>query len=337
LLRKRGRRAESAAVRGRAALAVGETAGAVAGFREAAALDARSVKRWRELPRALQAAEDGPGALAALRRAQALAPKDADLVAQQIETALAVFSPQEALRGCRRYAALAPAATTDTEWWRFRAYRQLQDTSRARAALRAAAAAAPDRPEFLTWQGRTLLEEAPDAGQVAAAERYLRRALDLRPHDVEILGPLAEACMRQQRWEEAGTLLRRALAIDPDWGSGPLWLQLERADRALGRVHEAKWDIERHRRSLALRAEVTRLRAEAAAHPRDGARRAAWAQAALRAGRLTEARAAARSAVRLSPSDSRGYQALAAACQRLGRLEDRIVAMEAAASMMRDP
>jgi Flp pilus assembly protein TadD len=327
LLRARGARPESEAVLGRSALAMGEADAAIAHLRAAAGLDPRNVRRWRELAGVLQASEDGPGARAALRRAQALAPADPDVAAQQIETALALFAPQEALRGCDRFGRLFPSATTDIEWWRFRAYRQLQDTARARAALQAAAAAAPDRPELLAWQGRTLLERAPTAEQRAEAERFLRRALALQPDDPEVLGSLAEICMQQQRWEEAGSLLRRALARNPR--AETPWLQLARVDRALRRAPEAEWDTARYRDTAARRQELARLEADAAARPRDGRRRAAHAWAALKANQLPEAWRSARLAVRLAPGEIQGRRALAAACQRLGRLEDRIAAMEA--------
>jgi tetratricopeptide (TPR) repeat protein len=338
LLRSRGRAAEAAAVRGRHALAVGETAEAVAGFREAIqqanAPPALLAASWRDLARALLAREEGPGALAALRRAQALAPDDAELARQQIETALAVFSPQEALRACARYARLRPADAATTAWWRFRAYRQLQDAPRAAAALRAAAAAQPDEPELLTWQANTLLEQAPDAAQVSTAEGYLRRALARRPDDVESLAALAEVCIRQRRWEEAGTHLRRALTRDEMWGRGRLWLQLAQTDRALGWALEAGWDVERYRALEESRSELARRGADAGSHPHDGARLVAWSQAALRANNPAMARSVARSAIRLAPADPAGYLALAVACQRLGRLEDRIVAMEAAVAHM---
>jgi tetratricopeptide (TPR) repeat protein len=336
LLRSRGRPAEAAEVRGRHAMAVGETADAVAAFREAIRqAETKPALRgaaWRDLSRALQAREDGPGALAALRRAQALAPNDAALIRQQIETALAVFSPQEALRACARYASLRPAESATTEWRRFRAYRQLQDTPRAAAALRAAAAAQPDEPELLTWQANVLLEQAPDAAQVTTAESYLRRALGRRPDDMESLAALAEVCIRQRRWDEAGTHLRRALALDETWRRGRLWLQLAQADRAMGRSLEAGWDVERYRALEQSRSELARRGADAASHPHDGACLVAWAQAALRANDPVTARSVARAAIRVAPADSGGYFALAVACQRLGRLEDRIVAMEAAAA-----
>jgi tetratricopeptide (TPR) repeat protein len=336
LLRSRGRPAEAAAVRGRHALAVGETSDAVAGFREAIrqtrSQPALLVASWRDLARALQAREEGPGALAALHHAQELAPNDADLVRQQIVTALAVFSPQEALRACARYATLRPSERTTTEWWRFRAYRQLQDAPRAAAALRAAASAQPDEPEFLTWQANTLLEQAPDAAKVSTAESYLRRALARRPDNVETLAAMAEVCIRQRRWEEAGIHLRRALTLDEMWGRGRLWLQLEQADRALGRSMEAGWDVERYRALEQRRSELARRGDDAGAHAHDGARLAAWSQAALRANNLAMARSVARAAIRVAPADPGGYLALAVACQRLGRLEDRIVAMEAAAA-----
>lgn len=336
LLRSRGRPAEAAEVRGRHALAVGETADAVAAFREAIrqaeTKPALLVAACRDLSRALQAREDGPGALAALRRAQALAPNDADLIRQQIETALAVFSPQEALRASARYASLRPAETATTEWRRFRAYRQLQDTPRAAAALRAAAAAQPDDPELLTWQANVLLEQAPDAAQVTTAENYLRRALGRRPDDMESLASQAEVCIRQRRWDEAGTHLRRALTLDEMWRRGRLWLQLAQADRAMGRSLEAGWDVERYRALEQSRSELARRGADATAHPHDGARLVAWAQAALRANDPVMARSVARDAIRVSPADPDGYATLAVACQRLGRLEDRIVAMEAAAA-----
>jgi tetratricopeptide (TPR) repeat protein len=337
LLHSQGRRAEAAAVRGRAALAVGAPSEAASWFRQAAVAEPRSPTRWRELARALQAAEDAPGALSALRRAQSLTPRDADLARQQIETALAVFSPQEALRACDRYASLRPTATAQYEWWRFRAYRQMQDVPRAEGALGEAAAARPDQPEFQVWQARTLLEEEPDPSRLAAAEPLLRRALAARPDNLEALPALAEVCVRERRWEEAGALLRRALSLDAEAGPGPLWLQLAQADRAMGRLREADWDIRQYREASARKAAMLRLRAAAMAHPTDGALRAAWSRASLRAGRLVEARAAARSAIRLAPERPDGYLALAVACQRLGRLEDRIVAMEAARNARQSP
>jgi tetratricopeptide (TPR) repeat protein len=327
LLLASGRSAEAAAVRGRAALAVEEAREAVARFREAVALGPGEVSHWLGLARALQAVEEGPGALDALRRAQALDPDDPQLAARRIETALVLFSPQEALRACDRYAALRPTAA-DADWWRFRAYRQLQQVDRARASLQAAAAAASDRPEFLSWQGRLLLEETPDAAQLEDAERFLRRARELRPADGEILGPLAELYARQQRWEEAGDALRRALALAPE--RDDLWLQLARADRALGRTLEARWDLRRYQEWAARRTEIARRKEDAAAHPHDAARHLAWARAALKGARLNQAQAGARAAVRLAPKDPAGYRALAAVCQRLGRLEARIAAMEAA-------
>jgi Flp pilus assembly protein TadD len=290
---------------------------------------------WRQLARALQAEDDGPGALAALRRAQTLSPTDVGLVRQQIETALAVFSPQEALRACDRYAVLRPAEPGATAWWRFRVYRQLQDAPRAAAALRAALAAQPDQPEFLLWQAQTLLEQAPDAAQVSTAEGLMRRALAHRPNDVQILASLAEVCVRQGRWEEAGTHLRRALSLDELWGRGRLWLQLAQADRALGHSLEAGWDVSRYRVLEDSRSELARRAAEVGSHPRDGTRLVAWSRAALRANNVAVARSVARAAVRVAPDDPAGYLALATACQRLGRLEDRIVAMEAGAERFR--
>jgi Flp pilus assembly protein TadD len=211
----------------------------------------------------------------------------------------------------------------------------LQDAPRAAEALRAASAAQPDQPQLLTWRARTLLEQAPDAAQVAAAEGLLRRALAQRPADLETLASLAEVLLRQRRWEEAGTYLRRALSLDERWRRGRLWLQLSQADRALGRSLEAGGDVERYRALEELRAELSRRHVEANAHPRDADRLIAWAQAALQADRPAEARTVARAAIRVAPTDPDGYLALAAACQRLARLEDRIVCMEAAARMSR--
>lgn len=346
LLASRGRSADAAAVRARSALALGDTAEAVAFFRQAVALADREtgpskhpapgllVPLLRDLARALQEQGDGPGALAALRRARSLAPNDAEIVRQHAETALALFASQEALQVAARYAALCPKEQQQVEWWRFRAYRQLQDAPRAAAALAAASRLEPMRPEFLTWQARTVLESAPDAAQVAAAGALLRRALLGSVDDVEVHSSLAEVYTRQERWAEAGEHLRRALTLDPEWGRGRHWLQLAQADRGLGLISEARWDQERYREAEALRAALARRRfhssRQSPATAGDGARLVAWSRAALRAGRLREARAVARAAVRAAPDDPAAYRALAAACQRLGRLEDRIVAMEAA-------
>jgi Flp pilus assembly protein TadD len=337
LLRSQGRRAEAAAVQARAALAVEDAAEAVRYAREAARLGAQDAETWRLLSRVEQSARNGPAALAALRRSRALAPEDAGIARQQIETALAAFSPQEALRACQAYAALQPAAAAELHWWRFRAYRQTQESVRASLELKEAAATRPEQPEFLIWQGRVLLKDAPTAEQTDRAESYLRRALVQRPRDAEIRVALAEIAVREQRWEEAGEQLRQALALNREAGPGPLWLQLARVDRALGRTLEARWDVARYREAKAQQVELARRRADAAAQPLDGRRKVQWVQSALGADRPREARAAARAAIRLSPADPAAYRALSAACQRLGRLEDRIVAMEAAQGVPATP
>jgi tetratricopeptide (TPR) repeat protein len=336
LLRSRGRAAEAAAVRGTAALARGESAAAVTAYREALSLaertGAKPTRVLLDLARALQAAEDGPGALAALRRAAALAPEDASIARRQVDAAQALFAPQEALRAVERYERLRPAEDAQVAWWRFRAYRQLQDTRRAAEALATAARLAPEAPDILTWQARTLLENAPDASQVQAAGDLLRRAMRAETpaaetSEVEIHSSLAEVSLRRKQWVEAGEHLRRALALDPDWGHGRHWLQLAQADRGLGLAKEAVWDVARHAEVQDRRAALARARGAAAGH---GGSLLAWATAALRAGRDREARSVARAAVRDDPYDPDAYRALAAASQRLGRLEDRIVAMEAA-------
>jgi tetratricopeptide (TPR) repeat protein len=339
LLRASGRSAEAAAVAGRAALARGEAATAVRELRAAVSLlgnratPARLLPLLLDLAAALLAAEDGPGAMAALEQAARLAPRDADVARKQVEMAHALFAPQAALRAIDRYARLAPGDTSPIPWWRFRAYRQLQDEKNAAVALAAAAERRPGQPEILTWQARVLLESAPDARQVTAAGEILRRALAAAPSDVEVRSSLAEVCIRQEQWVEAGEHLRRALALDPERGRGRHWLQLAQADRALGLVQEAAWDAARYREVEQVRADLVRARAAAAEEPANAHRLLAASSAALRAGRLREARVLARAAVRVHPRDAAAYQALAAACQRLGRLEDRIVAMEAARSV----
>jgi tetratricopeptide (TPR) repeat protein len=342
LLRSRGRRAEAAAVQGRLALALGDTTLAAGRLREAL-VRAEAEKRppeyqarlWRDLARAHEAAEDGPSAIAALRRAVACAPKDPSLVRQQVETALAVFAPEEALRACKAYVQLHPAAPPPiVHWWQFRAYRQLQDEGKAAGALKTASAADPDHPQFVTWQARLILEGVPDPQQLATAERLLRRSLALRETDPDSLDALAEVLVRLKRWEDAASVLRRALALDPRRNRGRLWLQLARCDRASGRTVEAGWAVGRYRELEGQHSRLARRRSEAASRPGDGRSLLAWAQAALDADRAAEARAAARAAVRAAPGAPDPFLALAVACQRLGRLEDRIVAMEAATARM---
>lgn len=333
LLAAGGRGVEAAVVRGRAALARDEAADAVRALHDALGKIGSGAKPAGVVPvlllqaQALRAEEDGPGALAALRRAAALAPADPGIARRRVETAHAAFAPQEALRAIDRYARLAPADTAQVAWWRFRAYRQLQDRPRAEAALTAAARFQPDQPEILIWQARSLLENAPDAAQVAAAGDRLRRAVRATPDDLEARSSFAEVLIRQKAWSEAGEHLRRALALDPYWGRGRHWLQLAQADRALGLAKEAAWDAERYREGERGRVELEKARA--ASRSGDAGALVRWSTAARHEGRLREARAAARAAVRADPSSAPAYRALAAACQRLGRLEDRIVAMEA--------
>ncbi|MEO1085787.1 MAG: hypothetical protein AAFY88_16230, partial [Acidobacteriota bacterium] len=73
------------------------------------------------------------------------------------------------------------------------------------------------------------------ADRLEAAERRLRRVVELRPHHLPALFYLARLAWVQERPAESKTFLRRALASDPGHGESYLLLgqvQLEAADRA---------------------------------------------------------------------------------------------------------
>jgi tetratricopeptide (TPR) repeat protein len=85
------------------------------------------------------------------------------------------------------------------------------------------------------------------AGDLAAAEGHLRRALEMAPEHVGALHQLATLTLRLGRPAEAEAAAERALALLPE--DAPLWLTLGSAWRALGRPEAA---IGAARRALAL-------------------------------------------------------------------------------------
>lgn len=85
-----------------------------------------------------------------------------------------------------------------------------------------------------------------DAGKLGAAERVLRRAIELDPHFVNALIALGVALSRQQKIAEALEVLETAVGLQPDnpWGRrnlGATLLKMERYEEAaeeLGRAVE---------------------------------------------------------------------------------------------------
>jgi tetratricopeptide (TPR) repeat protein len=86
-------------------------------------------------------------------------------------------------------------------------------------------------------QGRELLEH----GDLPAAERELRSAVELSPDDAEVLGLLGVVLGTQQKLQEADTYLERALRIDPSDSAtrrNLAWNQFE-----LGQLTQAKANL----------------------------------------------------------------------------------------------
>ena len=88
-------------------------------------------------------------------------------------------------------------------------------------------------------QGRQLLER----GDLAAAERELRKAVEMSPEDPEVLGLLGVALGMQQKLQEADGYLEKALHLDPTDSAtrrNLAWNQFE-----LGQLAQAKANLAR--------------------------------------------------------------------------------------------
>ena len=158
-----------------------------------------------------------------------------------------------------------------------------------------------------------------DGGDLAAAEKALRRALRLRPGQPAATALLGNVVRRAGRLEEAEQLLRAAVHAAPAYYPARLWLG--QTLLALARPEEA----------------VEQLRTAAELAPREPAPRAFLAQALLRARRLDAAAHAASELVQLAPEEAAAHSLLATIELERGRAESALASFRRATALRDEP
>ena len=178
-----------------------------------------------------------------------------------------------------------------------------------------AARGAPDDAQF--WEN--LASCQLQMGDLAEAERSLRRALTLEPGSVSTLSTLASVLCSLKRHDEAAIVAERALAIAP---------RDPAANFQRGRILAEQSELaaaERHvRLALAVGPNL------AAVHNELG-------NVLRRQGALTEAEASFRLAIELEPTNPAGYANLGLVLGALHRRDDAIAAAHAALEALGEP
>ncbi|HVT57733.1 MAG TPA: tetratricopeptide repeat protein [Thermoanaerobaculia bacterium] len=126
-------------------------------------------------------------------------------------TALAENKPEEALAAARREIAAQPRDQR-ARALEVRSLLLLKRDAEALSAADAALKLEPDNPYLVAQRGAVELS----LHQLAAAERDLRRALEIAPRQTGAMNDLAVLLMDQGKNAEAKALLERALAINPE-------------------------------------------------------------------------------------------------------------------------
>ncbi len=159
-------------------------------------------------------------ALESLRRAARLAPGNGPLWRNLGITLLERGQPQEALAALTRAIELMP---TDAESWyqRGNAHLALDETDAARDAYEQALRRRPDHPPTLNNLAVGLF---PEREHHEEAERLLRRAVALAPDYAEAWSNLGELLVTRQRLDEARAALERAVRLAPDNPIPHYWL-----------------------------------------------------------------------------------------------------------------
>ncbi|HYG66667.1 MAG TPA: tetratricopeptide repeat protein, partial [Anaeromyxobacteraceae bacterium] len=212
-------------------LAEGEPDRAARALRQAVVHDGASAELRLALAEALAVAGDTSGAMAEANRAIALArgeplAVDAYVLVGRLHAAAGELEP--AILAVRRAVRLA-GANADArreppapEPWQVLAelYAGTGDEPAAARTLEDLTARLPDAGGGYRELGRALL----DQGAVDAAEKHLRRAVEVDAGDLEALRLLAEVHERQRRLDAAREDLLGLLALEPDDASALLSL-----------------------------------------------------------------------------------------------------------------
>ncbi len=239
---------------------------------------AGSVRALLAEARARSEAGDAAAALAALRRALALAPNAEQVLAAYARLSLGSKAPVPAILALEPLARMHPTVP-DYPYLLGVARLQVGDMAMAAEDLRRAIELSPDRPlprialglalnqqkQYATAKetlGEALrlapegaealaaLAEAEEGlGELAAAERYARRALDLGGAEAAASLALGMVRMREERYDEARDALARSLAADP--GSPKAHYQLSLAYARLGDAEASRRHVELYRQAQA--------------------------------------------------------------------------------------
>jgi len=175
-----------------------------------------------------------------------------------------------------------------------------------------AARSDPDDAQF--WENLALCQV--QTGDLAEAERSLRRSLTLEPRSTHALTALADVLLTRKRPEEAKATALRALAIAPRDPS---------ANFQLGRILAAESDLasaERH------------LRLALAAGPNVAAVQSELGNVLRQQGALREAEASLRRAIDLEPANPIGYANLALVMNAMSRHDDAVAAAQSALDLV---
>ena len=147
--------------------------------------------------------------------------------------------PRDALKMLRRASVIAPESAEAWEQFGALDLNMHGPTARAERSLQRSLELEPDRPGALGHLGRLHLR----AKRFESARGCLERLHALRPHDVDVMGLLAEACEKVHDLEGAVSLVRKADILSPD--NARIQHDLGRLHGGLGGIAQAKFHFQR--------------------------------------------------------------------------------------------
>jgi tetratricopeptide (TPR) repeat protein len=191
------------------------------------------VDGWVRLARIRGQRGDGPGAMQAITRAAALAPRNPDVVFQQIFLAEKYADADEQLRIYRQAAGLAAkharlARQLADQWSRIRHFPEAAEMYRAAIEIDG------DDPELFARLAQALSGSGDVEGETAA----LQRAIELKPDTPRQYEHVAHVLIERGQLTEADAVLTNAVRLaPPDPGvlhlRALLFIHLQRPDAAL--------------------------------------------------------------------------------------------------------
>jgi len=210
-------------------------------LRDAVAKDAGSYRAWFDLGFVLSETDRRPEAIEAYRKSVAAQP-DIFESTLNLGMLLAASGSAEAETFLRAATKLKPSEKPEEGW--ARAWGILGDVLKDKdpaGALEAYAAAA----QFAPRDSRPHIAAGAvheRQGDLAAAEKEFRRALEFEPDSAEALEGVVRAATQGKRWDEAEAALRRLLKLEPT--NAAAHVQLGRVLMAQGRKDESVAELE---------------------------------------------------------------------------------------------